>query len=80
MAVIYHVAQHDEGFAYRMEDVWSETFASHEEALQEARAAASRQRLSGEATEITFQDETGAWQTQEVSGEDRPATGVIDDT
>lgn len=80
MAVIYHVAEHDEGFAYRMEDVWSETFVSREEALQAARAAASRQRLSGESTEITFQDETGAWQTQEVSGEDRPSTDVIDDT
>ena len=33
MAVIYHVAEHDEGFAYRMEGVWSETFVSHEEAL-----------------------------------------------
>ena len=80
MALIYHVDEHDEGFAYRVAEVWSETFPSHEEALQAARAAAKRQRLTGEGAEITFQDENGAWLTQEVSGEERPETGVVDDT
>ncbi len=44
MAVVYHVDQHDGGFAYRVDDVWSETFPDHDTALEAAgmRRAASR--------------------------------------
>ncbi len=38
--------EHDEGFAYRLGDVYSEPFASHAEALTAARQAAGAQQLA----------------------------------
>ncbi|MCX4198203.1 hypothetical protein OMR07_24045, partial [Methylobacterium organophilum] len=39
--VTYRIVEHDGGFAYKVGDVFSETFPSREEALQAAQAAAS---------------------------------------
>ena len=35
--VVYQVVQHDGGWAYRQGDVYSETFATHSDALQAAK-------------------------------------------
>ena len=40
--VTYHVVAHDEGYAYRLGDVYSEPYATHDEALAAARHAARR--------------------------------------
>ena len=40
--VVYKIVEHDGGWAYKVGDVLSETFASHDEALQAARSAAER--------------------------------------
>ncbi|MCL6706159.1 DUF2188 domain-containing protein [Pseudomonas sp. R2.Fl] len=78
--VTYHVVSHDEGYAYRVDDVYSEPFATHEEALEAARIAAAEHRLSGQDAEINFQDETGKWRREHADGADRPETEVEDDT
>ncbi len=77
--VTYRVVEHDGGWAYKVGDVFSETFRSHEEAHTAAEIAAGEQRSPGDAESIEFQDESGAWKVEDAKGEDRPATGVVDD-
>lgn len=77
--VTYHVVEHDEGFAYRLGDVYSEPFPSHAEALSAARSAANAQQLADGDTEISWQDEAGEWHNEHADGADRPMTDVVDD-
>jgi hypothetical protein len=78
--VTYHVVAHDEGYAYRVGDVYSEPFPTREEALEAASIAAAEHRLAGRDAEIKFQDKSGKWQTEHADGTDRPETDVEDDT
>ena len=77
--ITYHVSEHDGGFAYRLGDVWSESFLDHDAALAAARSAAERQHLEGRDAEISYQLADGRWQTEHASGGDRPDTDVVDD-
>lgn len=77
--ITYHVAEHDGGFAYRLGEVWSESFADHDAALAAARSAAERQHLEGRDAEISYQLKDGRWQTEHASGGDRSETDVVDD-
>ena len=72
----YHVVEHDGGWAYRLGDVYSETFPSHDQAAAAARAAAEAQREPGQTTAIQFEDADGQWHTEVAEGDDRPATDV----
>jgi hypothetical protein len=79
MTVTYRVGPHDGGFGYHVGDVWSETFPDHDTAYAAARSAAERQRVGGESVSVSYQRADGQWQTEDVSGGDRPATDVVDD-
>ncbi|NLS17813.1 hypothetical protein HGP16_14715 [Rhizobium sp. P40RR-XXII] len=79
MPLTYHVGKHDEGFAYRVGDVWSETFPDHESALAAAKSAAARQQHGGEDTQITYQLDDGRWRSEHVRRGDGPTTDVIDE-
>ena len=79
MHLTYHVAEHDEGWAYRLGDVWSETFSNHTQALQAAKSAALRQQVGGQDAEISYQSSDGTWKSERVSGGDRPQADVEDD-
>lgn len=76
--VHYQIVEHDGGWAYKVGDVYSETFASHEEALYAATSAANRQELAGSTEEIEFQDERGKWHHELAPGPDRPDADVVD--
>ncbi len=76
---IYHIVEHDGGWAYKVGDVFSETFPSHEAALEAATVAARRQRLGGEAEGISYQDAAGKWHVEVAPGDDRPETEVVDE-
>jgi hypothetical protein len=78
--VTYEVVEHDGGWAYKVEDVFSETFATHDEARRAADAAARRQQLGGESRVIEYEDAGGQWHTEVAGGGDRPETSVEDDT
>jgi hypothetical protein len=78
MHVTYHVAEHDEGWGYRLGDVWSETFADHAQALKAAKAAALRQQLGGQDAQISYQAADGSWKDEAASGGDRPEADVED--
>lgn len=79
MKITYHVGRHDGGYAYRLDDVWSEPFATHHEALAAANAAAQRQHLGGRDAKISYQTTDGTWRSEQVRGGDRPETSVVDD-
>lgn len=76
--IIYEVVPHDGGWAYRLGGVYSETFPSHDEALEAARIVAAEQQLGGDSEEISYQDEKGVWHHEMVDGNDRPEIEIID--
>ena len=76
--VTYHVVEHDGGYAYKVGDVFSETFPSHDEALQAAPAAAAEQQVPGSTEGIRYQDGTGVWHDETARGDDRPVAKVED--
>jgi hypothetical protein len=77
--IIYEVVEHDGGWAYKVGDVFSETFGTHEDAAAAAKRAAREQEVPGEAATIEYQDEKGRWRTETSRGRDRPDTEVEDD-
>lgn len=74
----YAVVEHDGGWAYKLKDVFSETFATKADAEAAARRAAAEQTLAGETEVIQYQDDKGAWHDEVAQGTDRPAT-VVDE-
>jgi hypothetical protein len=76
--VTYRIVQHDDGWAYTVNGVFSEPFPTHAEALEAARTAAAEQRLPGYTEVIEYEDEKGRWHTETASGRDRPETEVQD--
>jgi hypothetical protein len=76
--VIYKVVRHEDGWAYTAGGTFSETFASHHEALDAARRAAAEQREAGHTESIEYEDEKGEWHREVASGRDRPDTEVED--
>lgn len=78
MKVIYRIVEHDGGWAYKVGDVFSETFPSHDAALAAARRAAGEQRVAGETRGIRYETSDGTWHEELASGQDRPDTEVRD--
>lgn len=76
--VIYRIVRHDEGWAYKVGDVFSERFGSHKAALEAAKRAAREQRIPGATHAIEYEDENGKWHTETALGTDRPETDVQD--
>jgi len=74
--VVYEIVEHDGGWAYRVDDVFSETFPSHDAARAAAEVAAQEQRVSGETTDIVYENENGKWKEELSKGNDRPTTAV----
>lgn len=76
--VTYEVVEHDGGWAYKLADVFSETFPTREDALAAAESAATRQEFPGETETIQYQDEDGKWREENSLGEDRPDVEIED--
>lgn len=74
--VIYRIVQHDGGWAYQVDGVYSETFPDHDAAKRAARRAAREQTVPGEDVGITFEDASGRWHDEVSDGKDRPDTSV----
>jgi hypothetical protein len=74
--VTYEIVEHDGGWAYRVDGVYSETFRSRDAARQAATRAAGEQRVSGDTTGIVFEDASGQWHEEVDEGDDRPETEV----
>jgi hypothetical protein len=78
MTVRYEVVEHDGGFAYKVGDVFSETYPTHDDALEAARQAAERQQVAGSSELIEYQDPEGGWHAEAARGDDRPDTEIED--
>jgi hypothetical protein len=76
--VVYEIVEHDGGWAYKVDGVFSETFPTHALARQAAQRAAAEQRVPGSTETIEFEDKRGKWHTETDRGDDRPATVVKD--
>ena len=76
--VHYVVVEHDGGWAYRVGDVFSETFRTHEDAHIAAEIAAAEQQRAGADEIIQYQDKDGHWKTEAAKGSDRPTSDVED--
>jgi hypothetical protein len=76
--ITYEIVEHDGGWAYKADGVFSETFPSHAAALKAAQRAAAEQRVRGSTTVIQFEDEKGRWHTETARGSDRPETHIKD--
>ena len=74
--VTYEIVEHDGGWAYRVNGVYSETFPSHDAARTAAERAANEQIVPGKTTAISWEDKEGRWHDEIASGADRPETDV----
>src|SRR6187200_1982179 len=74
--ITYEVVEHDGGWAYKVGDVFSEPFPSHDAARRAAERAAHEQVLPGESTDISYEDKDGRWHEERSPGADRPETDV----
>ena len=76
--VTYKIVQHDGGWAYTVNGVFSEAFASHAAALAAAKRVAAEQRTPGRSEVIEYETADGKWHTETARGQDRPHTVVKD--
>ena len=74
--IIYRIVQHDGGWAYRVDETFSETFTTHDQARAAAERAAREQAVPGEATVISYEDKQGHWHRESSAGTDRPEPKV----
>src|ERR1700710_1480397 len=74
--VVYRIVEHDGGWAYKLGDVFSETFPPRRDAEAAATRGAAEQRVPGETEAIEWQDAEGTWHEEIESGSDRPAAYV----
>lgn len=74
--VIYEIVEHDGGWAYRVDGVFSETFPSHDVARKAAERAAREQVSPGETAAISYEDKDGRWHEEVSAGNDRHETDV----
>jgi hypothetical protein len=77
--VTYTIVEHDGGWAYKVGEVFSEPYLTHEDAVAAAKRAAAEQQLAGETETIEYEDAKGKWHREVDPGDDRPATEVVDD-
>ena len=76
--ITYRIVEHEDGWAYKLGDVFSETFATRDAALSAARRVAAEQEVPGEDVGIIYEDENGKWRAELSDGADRPHTHVAD--
>lgn len=76
--VTYVIVEHDGGWAYKVGDVYSETYRSHELATAAAKRAATIQRVPGRTEVIQYEDAKGEWHEETARGNDRPDTEIVD--
>ena len=74
--VVYRIVEHDGGWAYKVGDVFSETFPTRGQAEAVAERVAAEQTVPGETEAIEWQDESGQWHDETASGSERPRAYV----
>ena len=75
-SITYRIVQHDGGWAYQVDDVFSESLQTHDQARRAAERAAREQTLAGDSAAISYETADGIWHEEFAAGDDRPTTGV----
>ena len=76
--VTYKIVEHDGGWAYTVNGVFSEPFPTHDAARAAAKRVAAEQRVPGRTEVIEYEDANGKWHTETAAGSDRPETEIED--
>lgn len=76
--IAYEVVEHDGGWTYKVGDVYTETYKTHEDATAAAKNAAAEHALCGTTETISFEDADGRWHEEVADGDDRPEAVVED--
>ncbi|WP_447910112.1 DUF2188 domain-containing protein [Brevundimonas bullata] len=76
--ILYRIVPHDGGWAYKLGDSFSETFATHDAARAAAVSVSREQQVPDRTSWIEFEDASGQWITERADGHDRPETAVED--
>ena len=76
--IAYEVVEHDGGWIYKVGDVFTETYPTHEAASAAAKAAAAEHALAGETVPIEYEDADDRWHAETADGDDRPEVEVRD--
>ena len=76
--VTYKIVEHDDGWAYTVNGVFSESYPSRATALAAAKRVAAEQRTPGRTEVIAYETPDGRWHTETAEGSDRPETDVED--
>ena len=76
--ITYKVVEHDGGWAYKLGEVFSETYPTRQSALEAAKMAAAEQRMPGKTEAIEYEDSEGNWHEELARGDDRPLTDVVE--
>ena len=74
--VIHRIVEHDGGWAYQVDGVFSETFPSHSAAREAAQRAATEQTFREPGRTFSYEDKDGHWHDEVAAGDDRPETEV----
>jgi Uncharacterized protein conserved in bacteria (DUF2188) len=74
--ITYEIVRHDGGWAYKVDETFSEPFKTHDEARKAAELAAKEQSAPGETTVISYEDKKGHWHQEKSPGDDRPEPDV----
>ena len=74
--IVYQIVPHDGGWAYKVDETFSEAFKTHDAARKAAELAAREQGEPGEATIISYEDKGGRWHQEKSAGDDRPKPDV----
>jgi hypothetical protein len=76
--VTYRLVEHDGGWAYKVGEVFSETYPTRELAHRAAKRAAEEQRTPGQDVTIEYEDGAYRWRDEDEKGSDRPETDVAE--
>jgi len=74
--VIYEIVRHDGGWAYKVDETFTEAVKTRDAAHKAAELAAREQAEPGEATVISYEDKGGHWHKEKSAGDDRPEAKV----
>jgi hypothetical protein len=74
--ITYEIVRHDGGWAYKVDETFSESFRTHDAAHKAAELAAREQAEPGEAAIISYEDKAGHWHNEKSAGNDRPEAEV----
>lgn len=74
--VTYEIVEHNDGWTYKVGDVFAETYPTRDAAEGAAAEAAARQEQEGTDETISYQDASGDWHEETARGDARPDTDV----